>query len=220
MLYVAKIIGTQESCRKALYYLNRDLFVKKTELQPNYSYSIKALWTPTWYLKSFRIRPRNDLMKFYLYKIKCWITMQGWCRRHIRKVFSRLKNVAYNLSLQDAADLITHVLSRRRQAMELGTRRRARWGSVDVLTINPSAGEEQRWRARFGQEDGASRRTPLLSWPWIGSRLQRTERRQTASTAAAGLLLSSARSKTRGSAGLRQAGGDGNGDGERRRRTI
>ena len=43
MLTVAKIIGTQESCRKALYYLNRDLFVKKTELQPNYLYSIKAL---------------------------------------------------------------------------------------------------------------------------------------------------------------------------------
>ena len=60
--------------------------------------------------------------------------------------------------------------------MELRTRQRARWGSVDVLTINPSAGEEQRCRAQFGQEDGASRRrTPLLSWPWIGSRLQRTE---------------------------------------------
>jgi len=59
-------------------------------------------------------------------------------------------------------------------------------------------------------------RTPLLSWPWIGSRLQRTERRQTASTAVAGVLLSLVRSKTRGSAGLGQAGDDGNGDGERR----
>ena len=108
-------------------------------------------------------------------------------------------------------------VSRTRQGMELRTRRRARWGSVDVLTINPSAGEEQRWRPRFGQEDGASRtRTPLLSWPWIGSRLQRTERRQTASTAVAGVLLSLVRSKTRGSAGLGQAGDDGNGDGERR----
>ena len=32
--------------------------------------------------------------------------------RHSSKVFSRLNNVAYNLSLQDAADLITYVLSR------------------------------------------------------------------------------------------------------------
>jgi len=40
-------------------------------------------------------------------------------------------------------------------------------------------------------------------------------RRQTASTAATGVLLSSTRSKTRGSAGLRQAGGVDNGDSER-----
>jgi len=105
--------------------------------------------------------------------------------------------------------------------MELRTRQRARWGSVDVLSINPSAGEEQRCRAQFGQEDGASRRrTPLLSWPWIGSRLQRTERRQTASTAATGVLLSSTRSKTRSSAGLGQAGGVDNGDSQRGRRKI
>jgi hypothetical protein len=48
----------------------------------------------------------------------------------------------------------------------------SKMGSVDVLTINPSAGEEQRSRAQFGQVDGASRRrTPRLSWPWIGSQL-------------------------------------------------
>ena len=43
--------------------------------------------------------------------------------------------------------------------------------------------------------------------------MQRTERRQTASTAATGVFLSWTRSKTRGSAGLGQAGGDGDGDG-------
>ena len=45
-------------------------------------------------------------------------------------------------------------------------------------------------------------------------------RRQTASTTATGVLLSSTRSKTRGSAGLRQAGGVDNGDSEREEKNL
>jgi hypothetical protein len=46
----------------------------------------------------------------------------------------------------------------------------SKMGSVDALTINPSAGEEQRSRAQFGQVDGASRRrTPILGSPGRGS---------------------------------------------------
>jgi hypothetical protein len=98
--------------------------------------------------------------------------------RHISKVSGPLNNVAYRISLQDAADLIDHTYLFSRSCMNCSSmfgfrKRRSYWSSsASIYPLVKNSADVLDLEKKI---DGASRRrTPLLSSPWVGSRLQRT----------------------------------------------